>query len=76
MLNEIVCHYRVPSSLHSDQGANFCSSVIQSLCQLLGVPTTRTSAYHPEGNGQVERLDHTLEAMLAKTIEDDQHEAP
>ena len=74
MLNEIVCHYRVPSSLHSDQGANFCSSVIRSLCQLLGVPTTRTSAYHPEGNGQVERFDHTLEAMLAKTIEDDQHE--
>ena len=74
MLNEIVCRYGVPSSLHSDQGANLCSSVIQSLCQLLGVSTTRTSAYHPEGNGQVERFNRTLEAILAKTIEDDQHE--
>ena len=59
-------------SLHSDQGVNLCSSVIQSLCQLLA--TTRTSAYHPEGNGQVERFNRTLEAMLAKTIKDDQCE--
>ena len=46
MLNKIVCRYGVPSSLHSDQGANLCSGVIQSLCQLLGISTTGTSAYH------------------------------
>ena len=40
----------------------FISNVIQTLCQLLGITTTRTSAYHPEGNGQVERFNHTLEA--------------
>ena len=74
MLNEIVCRYGVPSSLHSDQGANLCSGVIHSLCQLLGISTTRTSAYHPEGNGQVERFNCTLEAMLAKIIQDDQHD--
>lgn len=74
MLNEIVCRYGVPSGLHSDQGANLCSSVIQSLCQLLGISTTRTLAYHPEGNGQVERFNRTLEAILAKTIEANQHE--
>ena len=74
MLNKIVCRYGVPSSLHSDKGANLCSGVIQLLCQLLGISTTRTSAYHPEGNGQVERFNHTLEATLAKTIGDNQHE--
>ena len=74
MLNEIVCHYGEPSSYHSDQGANLCSGVIHSLCQLLGISTTRTSAYHPEGNGQVERFNRTLEAMLAKIIQDDQHD--
>ena len=41
---------------------------------LIGVSTTRTSAYHPEGNGQVERFNRTLEAMLAKIIEDDRRE--
>jgi len=47
MLNEIVCRYGVPTCIHSDQGANLRSAVIQSPCQLLGITTTRTSAYHP-----------------------------
>ena len=31
MLNEVVCRYGVPTSLHSDQGANLCSSEV-TLC--------------------------------------------
>ena len=54
MLNEVVCRYGVPTSLHSDRGANLCRSVVYFLCELLGIATTRTSAYHPQCNGQVE----------------------
>ena len=72
MLNEVICRYGVPSGLHSDQGANLCSSVIYSLCDLLGIATTRTSAYHPEGNGQVERFNRTLQSILAKTVDTNQ----
>ena len=74
MLNEIVCQYGIPTCIHSDQGANLRSAVIQSLCQLLGITTTRTSAYHPEGNGQVERFNRTVEAILAKVVDSDQHD--
>ena len=74
MLNEVVCRYGVLTYIHSDQGANLCSAVIKSLCQLLGITTMRTSAYHPEGNGQVERFNRTIEAILAKTVESDQHD--
>ena len=72
MLNEVVCRYGVPSCIHSDQGANLCSNVVYSLCELLGIATTKTSAYHPEGNGQVERFNRTLQSILAKTIHDNQ----
>ena len=74
LLNEVICRYGAPCTLHSDQGANLCSNVIHCLCQLLGISTTRTSAYHPEGNGQVERFNRTLEAILAKTVADNQHD--
>jgi len=43
-----------------------------SLCKRLNIQQTRTSAYHPQGNGQVERFNHTLEAMLATVINDHQ----
>ena len=74
LLNDIVCRYGVPTSLHSDQGANLCSSVIHSLCQMLGITNTRTSAYHPQGNGQVERFNRTVEAMLSKMVNENQHD--
>lgn len=69
LMNEVICRYGVPTHLHSDQGANLCSAVIQELSHLLGFHMTRSSAYHPEGNGQVERFNRTLEAMLAKVTE-------
>eukprot|EP00731_Ephydatia_muelleri_P003232 Em0001g3232a len=72
LTDEVICRYGVPESLHSDQGANFVSEVMQSLCAQLGIKRTQTSAYHPEGNGQVERFNRTLEAMLSKVVEEHQ----
>ena len=40
------------------------SDVIKSLCVTLGINRTQTT----EGNGQVERFNQTLEAMLAKVV--------
>ena len=71
---EIVCRYGVPVVIHNDQGANLTSSVIQRLCLLLGMERTRTTAYHPQENGQVERFNRTLEAMLAKVVQSNQRD--
>ena len=71
-MDEIACQYGVPASIHSDQGANLTSAVIQHLCSLLGMGHTQTTAYHPQANGQVERYNHTLEAMLAKVVQANQ----
>ena len=69
LVNEIVCRYGVPSYLHSDQGANLTSNLMTALCKQLGTTQTRTSAYYPQGNGQVERFNRTLESMLAKVVD-------
>jgi hypothetical protein len=54
-----------PRILHSDQGNEFTADVFVRMCKLLGIDKTRTSAYHPEGNGQVERYNRTMGALLA-----------
>jgi len=74
LVDEIVCRYGVPTYLHSDQGSNLNSEVITTLCKQLGIDRTRTTAYHPQANGQVERFNRTLEAMLSKVVNENQRD--
>jgi hypothetical protein len=57
-------YYGFPEQLHSDQGRNFLSKTITELCKLAGIKKTRTTPYHPMGNGAAERWNQTLLKML------------
>ena len=65
------CKHGVPSILHSDQGKNFESAIIQQLCERLNIKKTRTSGYHPAGNGGVERYNKTLIERISFLLEQD-----
>ena len=67
--SEWVCRYGAPHSLHSDQGTNFESAVFQGMCELLGIDKTRTTPFHPQSDGQVERFNATIQKILAATTE-------
>lgn len=58
------CVYGFPQRLHADQGANFESELIQELLKISGVKKSRTTPYHPMGNGQTERFNRTLGNMI------------
>lgn len=69
--NHFVIHYGMPQGLHSDQGANFESRTIRELCEISGCKKSRTTPYHPMGNGMCERFNRTLLDMLG-TLEPNQ----
>jgi len=64
--------FEASSSIHSGQGANFCSEVINAMCKLLGIERLQTFAHHPQGNGQIERFNRTIKAMLTKVFQSNQ----
>ena len=56
----------LPYVLLTDQGSQFVGKLMAELCSLLGIQQLRTTVYHPQTNGMVERMHSTLEGMLTK----------
>ena len=67
LVDELFCRFSPPEQLHSDQGRQFESELIKEICKLLEIRKSRTTPYHPQGNGIVERFNRTLLDMLATT---------
>nr|CAH8819193.1 unnamed protein product [Trichobilharzia regenti]CAH8839217.1 unnamed protein product [Trichobilharzia regenti]CAH8864710.1 unnamed protein product [Trichobilharzia regenti] len=64
-----VSRWGAPLQLHSDRGSNFESIVVSELCRIMGIRKTRTTAYHPQGNGLVERTNRTLKSLLQAFVD-------
>jgi transposase InsO family protein len=68
LVTNFFCRFGIPRELHSDQGRNFCSHLLQEVLQRLRVSKTRTTPLHPQSDGMVERYIKTIEEHLRKVV--------
>eukprot|EP00731_Ephydatia_muelleri_P011389 Em0006g283a len=70
-LVKIFARVGIPEEILTDQGSNFTSQLLAEIYQLLHVHPIRTTPYHPQTDGLVERFNKTLKEMLRKVAADD-----
>ena len=66
-LMTVFTRFGFPQEILSDRGSNFTSKVTKALLEQIKVSHLKTSPYHPQSNGMLERFHATLKSMLRKT---------
>jgi len=64
LVNEFFFRFSLPDQSHFDQGRQFESIVLKEVANLLQIKKPRTTPYHPQSDGLVERFNQTLLGML------------
>ena len=59
-----VSRFGCPDTISTDRGPQYTSELMAELTRLLGIHHIKTTAYHPQANGMVERFHRTLGASL------------
>ena len=62
--NHWITRFGCPATITTDRGRNFESELFARLSKIMGIKKTRTTSYHPQANGKVERLHRTLKAAI------------
>ena len=67
-IDRIVCLHGVPKTIILDRGTKFVARFWEQLQEALGTKLIRSSAYHPQTDGQTERVYQILEDMLRACV--------
>ncbi len=64
LVSNWVARFGLPTAMSSDRGAQFTSQLWAKMAQMLGMEHSRTTSYHPQANGLVERFHRHMKASL------------
>lgn len=57
-------NHGLPKKIISDRGPQFASKFMKDLCKSLGINQNLSTAYHPQTDGQMERINQDVEQYL------------
>ncbi|KAK3547882.1 hypothetical protein QTP70_000339 [Hemibagrus guttatus] len=73
MFSHVFRNFGLPEDIVSDRGPQFTSRVWGSLCARLGIGVSLSLGYHPQSNGQAERLNQEIGRFLRMYCSREQH---
>jgi transposase InsO family protein len=69
LTEKMICYFDPPSAILTDQGTHLQNKLLDEFAKLFGINKYYTTAYHPQSNGSIERMHHTLTEYLRKYVE-------
>jgi len=66
----------LPKSIISDRGPQFAAGLMRELNEMLGIKSKLSTAFHPQTDGQTERINQELEQYLRMFIDHRQEQWP
>ncbi len=64
LMKQVFKLHGLPDKIISDRGSQFASHVLQEMYKVLGITVALSTAYHPQTDGQTERVNQDLETYL------------
>ena len=64
LYDKVYLLHGLPLQIISDRGVQYSAELFQEWCKILGIESTMLTAYHPQTDGQMERVNQTLEQYL------------
>ncbi|CDI74846.1 OSIGBa0102B11.2 protein, related [Eimeria praecox] len=74
LADRLIRYHGLPEVLMPDRDPGFQSDLWQQLCARFNIKRALSSSYHPQSDGQTERVNRTLEQMLRTHIQSDERE--
>ena len=74
--NEVSIKYGIPRQIISDRGSKYTSDFWTELTRLFGIQRGLSTAYHPQTDGQTERVNLDIQAYLRAFVNEKQDDWP
>nr|XP_023905140.1 uncharacterized protein LOC112016914 [Quercus suber] len=72
----IICRFRIPKTIISNNGRQFDSQGFREFCSSLGIKNQFSSPGHPQANGQTEVTNRTLLKIIKTKLDDAKGSCP
>ena len=73
LLKRVMYQLGIPREVLTDGGREYDNSLFIDVCQDMGIRHAQTSRYHPQSNGQTERMNASLMQALRKYVRRDRN---
>ena len=73
IINKFIYTFGSPAELLSDQGSNISGELMKEVARIFQIKQIKTSVYHPQSNGSLERSHHVLAEYLKPFINQQQN---